>query len=191
MDLRWNPETVCGHHLTLCASQRVSAESRLDRLGTERAGKLTQPVGDDIGKRGRILAHVGLIRCDIAAARIRSDPETHELADFLFESHLLDEGVCPLLCGERMVVPARYRCRLRLCVAELCRHGVCYFQTFVDRVKIPVRPRRLAATSAVRGGCLAGDQPLTDPSITPDTKYRCTNGYTQRMGITMRIIVTD
>src|SRR5690606_18654727 len=34
-------------------------------------------------------------------------------------------------------------------------------------------------------------QPFTEPSMIPETKYRCTNGYTHRMGIRIRIIVTD
>src|SRR5699024_11785386 len=43
-----------------------------------------------------------------------------------------------------------------------------------------------------RGGHGAPEaQPLTEPSMTPETKYRCTNGYTHRMGIRIRIIVTD
>src|SRR5699024_3433994 len=34
-------------------------------------------------------------------------------------------------------------------------------------------------------------QPLTEPSMMPETKYRCTKGYTHRIGMRIRIIVTD
>src|SRR5699024_4231463 len=50
----------------------------------------------------------------------------------------------------------------------------------------------LVRASRGRGGHGAPEaQPLTEPSMTPETKYRCTNGYTHRMGIRIRIIVTD
>src|SRR5699024_9927982 len=34
-------------------------------------------------------------------------------------------------------------------------------------------------------------QPLTEPSMIPETKYRWTNGYTHSIGIRMRSIVAD
>jgi hypothetical protein len=96
MNERGDAEPAGRDDLLLRRGQRPGAGRRFDRTGTERAGQLSEAIGDHVVPDRRLAGHVLLMGGDTATGRIGPDPEPDQLGKLLLQRHGRDQRLHPL-----------------------------------------------------------------------------------------------